>query len=156
MAGAGIEVRLDEREYQAILDALARAAMPDLKKIADFAGGELDFISKAAFTNEQDPVTGTKWEPLKRPRRDGNSRPILNAGGHLKDSLIWEAFPDGSVIYGSNVVYARIHQQGGQAGRGQKALIPARPYMGVPQDFDRRILTDPKVLEWLGMAGGDS
>jgi phage gpG-like protein len=64
---------------------------------------------------------------------------------------MFEAFPDGSVIFGSNMVYARIHQQGGQAGRGKKSFIPARPYMGVPKDFDRRILNDPEVLKLLGL-----
>jgi phage virion morphogenesis protein len=152
MAGAGIvKIEYDNAEFQAILDALSRAAMPDFRKIAEFAGGELDYISKKAFEKEKDPVTGIGWKPLKAPRRDGSTHPILNAGGQLKRSLTWEAFPDGSVIFGSNMVYARIHQQGGQAGRGRKSLIPARPYMGVPQDFDRRILTDPEVLKLLGL-----
>jgi phage virion morphogenesis protein len=152
MAGAGIvKAEYNEAEFQAILDALSKAAMPDLKAIADFAGAELDYISKKAFEKEKDPVTGEAWEPLKHPRPDGSTNPILVAGGQLKRSLTWEAFPDGSVIYGSNMVYARIHQQGGQAGRDQKSLIPARPYMGVPQDFDRRILNDPAVLKLLGL-----
>ena len=154
MAGAGIEVSWNEREFEAILQALSKAAMPDLKAIADFAGAELDYISKQAFEKEKDPVTGAPWKPLKRPRKNGSVRPILNAGGQLKRSLSWEAFGDGSVIYGSNMVYARIHQKGGKAGRGQKVLIPARPYMGVPTDFDRRILNDPAILDKLGMAGG--
>lgn len=155
MAGAGIEIRLDE-QYEEILRALSLAAMPNLKKIADFAGGELDFITKGAFTKQRDPSTGARWKPPKGRRPDGTAFPILDYGGQLKRSLAgnWEAFPDGSVIYGSNMVYARIHQMGGKAGRGGRSLIPARPYMGVPQDFDRRILNDPKVLEWLGMAGG--
>ncbi len=155
MAGAGIEVQFNEREFQVILDALSRAAMPDLKAIADFAGGELDYIAKQAFEKEVDPVTGRPWEPLKRPRKNGETRPILQAGGQLKRSLTWEAYPDGSVIYGSNMVYARIHQEGGRAGRGQKVLIPARPYMGVPQDFERRILNDPAILDLLGLGGGN-
>jgi phage virion morphogenesis protein len=153
MAGAGIEVQYDEAAFQEILSALSKAAMPDLRKIADFAGAELDYISKKAFEKEKDPVAGDGWKPLKAPRPDGSTNPILNAGGQLKRSLTWEAFPDGSVIYGSNMVYARIHQQGGQAGRGHKSLIPARPYMGVPQDFDRRILTDPAALKLLGLEG---
>lgn len=154
MAGAGIEVRLDE-QYEEILRALSLAAMPDLKKIANFAGGELDFISKAAFTKQRDPVTGERWKPPKGRRPDGTAFPILDYGGQLKRSLDWEAFPDGSVIYGSNMVYANIHQKGGKAGRGGRSLIPARPYMGVPQDFDRRFLNDPKILELLGLGGGN-
>ena len=154
MAGAGIvKAEYDSGEFQTILDALSKAAMPDLRMIADFAGGELDYISKKAFEQEKDPVDEKNWEPLKKPRPDGSTNPVLNYGGQLKRSLIWEAFPDGSVIFGSNMVYARIHHQGGEAGRGKKALIPARPYMGVPKDFDRRILNDPAVLDLLGLGG---
>jgi phage virion morphogenesis protein len=161
MAGAGIEVQYDEAAFQGIIDALSKASMPDLKKIADFAGAELDYISKKAFEKEKDPVTNEPWQELKHPRikkgkgKKGTTKewhPILVAGGQLKRSMTWEAFPDGSVIFGSNMVYARIHQQGGEAGRGHASLIPARPYMGVPQDFDRRILNDPEVLKLLGLA----
>ena len=152
MAGAGIvKAEYDESEFQAILDALSKASMPDLLSIADFAGAELDYISKKAFGNEKDPVTEKNWEALKRPRPDGSTNPILNYGGQLKRSLSWEAFPDGSVIFGSNMEYARIHQEGGQAGKDKKANIPARPYMGVTKDFDRRILNDPAVLKLLGL-----
>jgi len=152
MSGAGIVyATYDDAEFQAILNALSKAAMPDLKAIAEFAGGELDYISKKAFEHEKDPVNEKNWEPLKKPRPDGSTSPILNYGGQLKRSMTFEAFPDGSVIFGSNMVYARIHQQGGQAGRGNKTTIPARPYMGVPKDFDRRILNDPAVMKLLGL-----
>jgi phage gpG-like protein len=76
--------------------------------------------------------------------------------------------------------YARIHQEGGKTksheikARNGKALsfagrdgnraakksvrhpgseIPARPYMGVPKDFDRRLLEDPAVVKLLGLGG---
>ena len=147
MAGAGIvKAEYDNAEFQAILDALSKAAMPDLKAIADFAGAELDYISKKAFENEKDPVDEKNWEPLKKPRPDGSTNPILNYGGQLKRSLIWESFPDGSVIFGSNMIYARRHQKGDET-----ANIPERPYMGVPKDFDRRLLNDPAVLNLLGL-----
>jgi phage virion morphogenesis protein len=159
MAGAGIEVTFD-KEYQEILDALSKASMPDLKAVAAFAGGELEDISQQAFEAQADPVTGEKWKSISPRGRGaahpGTTSPILQDGGQLKRSLIYEAFPDGSVIFGSNMVYARIHQQGGSAGRGHRSLIPARPYMGVPQDFDRRILNDPEIIKLLGMAGGEA
>ncbi|MDR1587303.1 MAG: phage virion morphogenesis protein [Treponema sp.] len=154
MAGAGIEVKLDS-EYQKILDALKKAGSPELQKLANFAGADLQDISGEAFKKEADPVTGIKWKAIKprgkQAKRRGSTDSILQDHGQLKRSLTWEAYPDGSVIFGSNMVYARIHQQGGQAGRGHTSLIPARPYMGVPQDFDRRILNDPAVLELLGL-----
>ena len=152
MAGAGIvKAEYNENEFQAMIDALSKASMPDLLKVADFAGGELDYISKKAFENEKDPVSENTWKGLEHPRPDGSTNPILNYGGQLKRSLVWEAFPDGSVIFGSNMEYARIHQLGGETGRGKKTEIKARPYMGVPRDFDRRILNDPAILKLLGL-----
>ncbi|MDR0402031.1 MAG: phage virion morphogenesis protein, partial [Treponema sp.] len=84
--------------------------------------------------------------------------------------------PDGSVIVGSNMVYSRIHQEGGKTGahiikpRHKKALafkgivrrlvkhpgsdIPARPFLGVPKDFERQFFDDPAIKELLGMAAG--
>jgi phage virion morphogenesis protein len=158
MAGAGVEVRIDEHSYKEILDALSKASMPDLEAIARFAGAELSDISAKAFKTESDPLSGSKWAAIKprgkSAKHTGATSPILQDRGRLFDSVTYEAFGDGSVIFGSNMVYARIHQQGGSAGRGHKALIPARPYMGVPQDFDRRILNDPKILDLLGLSGG--
>jgi phage virion morphogenesis protein len=152
MAGAGIvKAEYNESEFQAIIDALSKVSMPDLKAVADFAGGELKRISKKAFENEKDPVTEVKWKDLVSPRPDGSTNPILDYGGQLKRSLTWEAFPDGSVIFGSNMEYARIHQLGGEAGKGKKTTIKARPYMGVTKDFDRRILNDPAILKLLGL-----
>jgi hypothetical protein len=40
-------------------------------------------------------------------------------------------------VVGTNVVYAAIHQMGGQAGRGGRVKIPARPFLMV-QDEDWR------------------
>jgi phage gpG-like protein len=174
MAGAGIvKAEYNESEFQAIIDALGKASAPDLFKIAESAGAELDFISKKAFEREKDPVTGKPWEPLKRPNESGK---ILHGKSyHLKRTLDWEAFPDGSVIFGSNMEYARIHQEGGKTKAHEivpykaKALyfnggfakkvnhpgsdIPPRPYMGVTKDFDRNFLNDPGVLELLGLGG---
>jgi phage virion morphogenesis protein len=158
MAGVGIvKAEYNESEIQGIIDALGKASAPQLLELANAAGQELDYISKKAFEHEKDSVTGKKWEPLKRPRPDGSTNLILHPNGkehgQLYRSLNWEFFPDGSVIYGSNVEYARIHQLGGQAGRNKSANIPARPYMGVTKDFDRRVLNDPKILELLGLGG---
>jgi len=150
MAGAGIvKAEYEGDGLDKIMAAISKASMPDLAKLADFAGGELLDISQKAFEDEKDTVDGKPWDPLKRKRADGTDRPILQYGGQLKRSLIWEGFPDGSVIFGSNMIYARIHQKG--SGEGGRANIPARPYMGITRDFDRRVLNDPAVLKLLGL-----
>jgi phage virion morphogenesis protein len=157
MAGAGIFKALyDEAEFQEILDALSKASDLQLEKLAWFMGEELRDISETAFEKETDPVTGKKWEPIQ-PRGSGAKEPgsvttILRDHGILHDSLTHNDSPEGTV-FGSHMEYARIHQLGGQAGRNKSAAIPARPYMGVPKDFDRRVLNDPAVLDLLGLGG---
>ncbi|MDR1128210.1 MAG: phage virion morphogenesis protein [Treponema sp.] len=171
MAGTGIEVKLDD-QFQAILDALTRAAKPDLVAISRAMGEELEAVSNQAFEDEADPVTGAKWEPLKHPREDGSAGHLLRAQSNLFFSRRHIDTPEGTTL-GSHLIYARIHQEGGQIpahtikpvqakalrfnGRFAKQVnhpgsrIPARPYMGVPGDFDRRFLNDPARLKQLGV-----
>jgi phage virion morphogenesis protein len=149
MAGTGIEVRVDD-QFQAILDALTRAAKPDLLAISRAMGEELEAISNQAFEDEADPVTGTAWEPLKHPREDGSTGHLLRDQSILYPSRRHIDTPEGTTL-GSHLIYARIHQKGGDTGRGHKTHIAARPYMGVPQDFDRRFLNDPAILKLVGV-----
>jgi phage gpG-like protein len=168
MGGAVIEAIFDQ--YKEILNALDKAANPDMKKIADFAAAELHDISNTAFEKEADPATGAKWKPLKSPRPDGS---MLRRKSILYASRTHLGFADGRAVLGSNIVYAGIHQEGGRTAAHEirpvhaKALrfngrfagrvhhpgstIPARPYMGIPKDFDRRILDDPYILGLLTM-----
>jgi phage virion morphogenesis protein len=157
MAGSGIFTATYDSSYQDILDALARASEPQLIDLARFLGEELLYISEKAFEKEKDPVTGATWERLKNPRGSGAKLPggkktILRDHGILHDSLTHNDSKEGTV-FGSHLIYARIHQKGGEAGRGKKSIIPARPYMGVPKDFDR-VLLDPAVLDLLKVRGG--
>jgi phage virion morphogenesis protein len=171
MGGSVIEAIFDQ--YQEILDFLAKAAKPDIKKIAGFAASELHDISNTAFEQEADPVTGEKWKKLKSPRSDGTTTSILRHHSTLYGSLTDQGFADGRAVLGSNMVYARIHQEGGKTaahdirpvqGRALRfngrfasrvhhpgSTIPARPYMGIPKDIDRRILNDPYILDLLNM-----
>jgi phage virion morphogenesis protein len=176
MAGAGIEVKIDG-EYQKIIDALQKASSAALQRIAHTGGKSLKNVSKEAFRKQADPATGESWTALKHlEMKAKNAGCILYLGGQLFRSISMNAFPDGSEIVGSNMVYARIHQEGGTTKghnikvRNAKALkflgiyrnlvhhpgsvIPARPYLGVPKDFERQFFDDPKIKELLGMAGG--
>jgi phage virion morphogenesis protein len=157
MAGAGIfQAQYDGTEFQEILDALSKASDPNLEQLAWFMGEELLSISEKAFENEKDPVTGKKWEGIQ-PRGAGAKEPgsvttILRDHGILHASMTHNDSAEGTV-FGSNMIYARIHQEGGQAGRGKKSRIEERPYMGVPKDFDTRVFNDPEVLKLLGLGG---
>lgn len=52
---------------------------------------------------------------------------ILQVTGQLASSVN-TYYDNDSAIIGSNLVYAAIHQLGGQAGRNKSAEIPARSY----------------------------
>lgn len=49
-------------------------------------------------------------------------------GGGLLGSISYRVRPH-AVIFSTKKIYAAIHHFGGQAGRGHKVTIPARPYM---------------------------
>ena len=155
MAGTGIFRALYvEAEFKAILDALEKASNSDKEQLAWFMGEELRDISYKAFEDEADPVTGIKWKGIQPrghgARQRGSTTTILRDHNNLYESLTHNDSSEGTV-FGSHMVYARIHQKGGETGRGHRTLIPARPYMGVPKDFDRRILNDPAILKLLGL-----
>jgi phage virion morphogenesis protein len=171
MAGVGIEVAFGA-EYQSILKALERMAHPDKRALLDFAGKELLDCTESAFETESNPATGEKWVPLKYPRKNGSTDTILQDKGTLVGSIRRE-LRDDSVLVGSNRVYARIHQEGGTTkaheikptrkkalrfnGRVVKKVnhpgskIPPRPFLGIPRDFDRRLLDDPHIQRLLGL-----
>ena len=66
--------------------------------------------------------------------------------GQLASSVTTQ-YDDDSAIIGSNKDYARIHQLGGDAGRGKKVKIPARPYLHLTdEDFDEILSETKKYL----------
>lgn len=65
-------------------------------------------------------------------------RKILIRSARLRNSISSRA--SGTKIYvGTNLVYARIHQMGGNAGRGKKVTIPARPFLGISKEDQNEI-----------------
>lgn len=84
-----------------------------------------------------------KWPPLKpstikqrilQGHWPGSVLVRHGISGGLLGSLSYRTSSD-KVVVSANKVYAAIHHFGGQAGRGRKVSIPARPFMMV-QDED--------------------
>jgi phage virion morphogenesis protein len=99
----------------------------------DTIGGALVASTQQRFLDEQTP-TGSGWDghsPATEAKR-GEGADILRDHNHLFDSLD-EKVAGSDVAIGTNMVYARIHQLGGQAGPGKKVTIPARPYLGISE-----------------------
>ena len=142
---AGFSIVIDDREVNALLTGLSTFQLSDF---AEIAGTELHKLSMAAFESKRDPVTGHTWKPSKK------NPDTLRDNGYLQKSVIWDVSGRGELVeMGSILHYARIHQLGGQAGRGRKVSIPQRRYLGAPSDWvPNKLLKMRKVKELLGMA----
>jgi len=86
-----------------------------------------------------------KWEKLapsiikQRTKKGYWPGRILQMRGELAASITSKYDKD-SAIVGTNKVYAAIHQFGGDAGRGRKVKIPARPYLKIEKKGLNKII----------------
>lgn len=105
----GISIALDAREALAALEGFEK--MPDdMTPLMHNIGalGVQSTVDRIALTNRA--PDGTPWEPSERAKREGNK--TLQDTARLRDSIDYIADTD-RVLWGTNVVYGRIHQLGG-------------------------------------------
>lgn len=102
---------------------------------------------------------GTPWKSSKRveaAKRAKKRRKTLVATGDLRRSIATQAWSDYAAV-GTNLVYARIHQLGGEAGpKARRVTIPARPFLGLSAEDDRLIgeMTRRALSQELAKGGG--
>lgn len=89
----------------------------------------LSMGSKISWFEKRKSWRTKKGMMSKKGREAWSGRKVLTATGRLRRSIKSSVLANGVIIGSSNVVYAAIHQFGGQAGRGKKVFIPARPYL---------------------------
>jgi len=127
MAGVKVEVTIDDREVQAAFAELARRGA-DQAPAMDRIGSALESSTRLRFRSDQASPDGIPWLPSKRAIRQGGKTLVDTA--RLVESITY-AFSSRSAEIGTGVIYAGIHQFGGQAGRGRKVTLPERPFLGV-------------------------
>lgn len=104
-------------------------------------------MATATEDNFKDEGRPDKWidlsETTKKQRQKIGKYPgqILQVSGQLASSVS-TVYDDNSAVIGSNLVYAAIHQLGGQTGKNKKTTIPARPYLKLTDDNFEEILTE--------------
>jgi phage virion morphogenesis protein len=143
------------------LESRLKNPRPLLVKI----GGYLLISTKERFRTETAP-SGARWQAnapatirsylLQRGggyKKDGslNARGVRLAGSKkvltgisksLANQINYSVSSDGKTLYvGSTMVYGRIQQKGGMAGRGNKVKIPARPFLGLSASDTAKIQT---------------
>lgn len=127
------------------MDINFRAATPDLdellKKVKDRRSLHRMIAATMADKVEQnfEDEGRPKWQDLAQSTKDQRAKKgkwpgkILQRDGQLAASITQQSDND-SAIVGTNLIYAAIHQFGGQAGRGGSVNIPARPYLQLTPD----------------------
>jgi len=80
------------------------------------------------------------WADSTKEQRKANHS-LLLFEGRLRDSIVGKALNGNTVVVGSSMVYANVHQYG-----WEERNIPDRPYLGLSQDNEDEILE--MVLDW--------
>ncbi len=144
------EIRIDHTGADAILrDAIDKVSQP--APLMRTVATELGTVTAFNFLSQGRP----QWLGLQRPSARRANGAILQDSGRLRDSIV-ASNTDTTATIGTNVVYAAIHQLGGQTRphvilpRDKQALafnghvvkkvnhpgskIPARPFLPIAPD----------------------
>lgn len=116
MSGASIRIEVADAEIAAAMQRLADTGR-DMRPAFEDIGGALLFSTQNRFQAQSGPE-GQPWAPFApstRRRMPESRRPgvLLRDRGRLYSSLTFAAETD-AVEVGTNVVYAGIHQFGGE------------------------------------------
>ena len=152
---ARLRVDVDTEAVQAALERMvATLDGPRAQAVFDVIGQTLVTSTIDRFSRETGP-DGAPWPPSRRAQEEGGQ--TLTDKGILRNSITHVAGPD-YVDVGTNVLYAAIHQFGGEirpksadalyiqrAGKivavVDSVTMPARPYLGI-DDRDRDAISD--------------
>ena len=148
MVAQRISLEIDGATLNAGLARVA-AVLADPSATMDLIGRYLVASTLRRFERERAP-DGSPW--LKSARALAEGGRTLTDTGRLRGSIAHTVTGGGRAVeVGSNVLYAAIHQFGGRAGRGHKAKLPARPYLGIDERDRSNILRIvSRVLERAG------
>ena len=153
MAGSFITISVEDAAARAMLNKLGQM---DTAPLMRRLGERIQAWTQDRFdANQQQAPDGTPWAKLNpkyaqnKPRHLQNRK--LTLSGHLRKSIRWQLLDSQSVLVGTNVKYAAIHQFGGtirpKKGKAlafggrfvQSVTIPARPYLGISEQDNKEI-----------------
>ena len=135
-----LEIKLDTSQFDRELSSILQRLQNPSSLMAAVAQS-MESQTQQAFYQEGQPGGG-KWKDLddstksQRAKEGSWPGPILNrsGGSGLLGSVMSTSTSVTATVgagSGKSAAYAAIHQFGGQAGRGRKVTIPARPYLPI-------------------------
>ena len=132
MSGASFSTSFEAVGLDEAVAKLMRLEAFDGAQLMDEAGAILESSTRGRFDTKLSPE-GEAWVPWSEAydnTRNHGAHSILVAGGWLRDSI--QSYATGTQAeVGSNLVYAAIHQFGGDP---EESNIPARPYLGLSSE----------------------
>jgi phage virion morphogenesis protein len=147
-----VSFRIDDAEINATL-ARAIDAGGDTRALMDAIGETMQEDTRQTFAAQGRPEKWRAWSDAtvrsyqaglsrtkkgaltaKSQRKFAKRRILMSPALRLFNSIIHKAY-DAAVEWGSNLVYAAIHNFGGTAGRG--SVLPKRQYIMPPFDDAR-------------------
>ncbi len=123
--------------------ARLREGMSDLTPVMADIASFLESRSIDSFERQATP-DGTPW-PQSRAAQERGGLTLVDFG-RLRDSVAGFFGHDHAGV-GSNLVYARIHQLGGKAGRNESVELPARAFLA---GYENDVGAHFGVLEIIG------
>lgn len=135
MSGIIIRAEITDNGIRAkltALTALGRNPADAMRDIATYGKA----TTRERFRMQIGP-DGNRWKPSLRVQLHGGK--TLTKDGHLGDTITSRSGSN-FAEWGSNRIYAAIHQLGGNAGRGLRSKIVPREYLGVNDENDSDIL----------------
>ena len=133
MSGVSLSYSLNDHLAREMLDRLGDF---DRRAMFEEIGEHLVSSTVMRFRRGVAP-DGARWAPSVRVLNNPGDKTLVDFG-HLRDSITYRASGSG-VEAGSNLVYAAIHQFGGETGRNHATHIDARPFLGLDGDDEKEI-----------------
>jgi phage virion morphogenesis protein len=151
-------IEVKDEAVQALLAQLSQR-LGNLRPVLQAIGSDITERTKRRFETSTAP-DGTPWKPnsaatlamlaariggqKSKVKKDGslnaaglrslgNKKPLIGESQDLRRQIV-PSVSGNTLTVVSTPVYAAIHQFGGQAGRGRKVTIPARPFLPVRAD----------------------
>jgi phage virion morphogenesis protein len=146
MVGVSMRLEQDEAALAELAGYIERSR--DTRGMFEVIGASLVTSTQMRFERGAGP-DGSPWPPSIRALATGGKTLIESA--RLLRSITYEA-SDGGVAVGTNVIYAAIHQLGGEIVQAKRTIrMPARPYLGLDDDDEREIIAIAE--DWIAGEG---
>lgn len=145
---AGTKFSLDWGGLQSAIGSAA-AGVDQSQELMEAIGESLVSSTQDRFEEGKAP-DGSAWKPSQRVQEHGGQTLVKSA--RLKNSIGYAASPS-QLSVGTNVVYARIHQQGGKAGKRHSVTLPERAFLGFSAEDlqEAREMVKEHMAQVLGM-----